>query len=149
LLLGACAQSPVDWNATDACALVGKDRVAKALTAELVSAQLLQVTKGAENSAAFSTCYLTFANGTTVTVLTRLAPVPDVSERSLALARTMGGNMPTAEELTGLGAHAYWTAEAKTLQVFLDDRRYVSIAFKGTISADAAKIGAISVAKLF
>lgn len=122
----AVAAAEAAWNAADACALADKDMVAGASGRDVSGTQLTAGPTG-EGLATFSTCTYTLADGGIITVLTRKSPTPDFSAEAVEMARTANGMMPAAEDVPNLGRAALWTKETKTLQVFIDDTRYVTI----------------------
>ena len=144
----ASASAATAWNATDACGLTGEDRVAKALGQDVVSATLDHVKEATGTNPAMSTCTFALADGTNLTVLTRLSPVPDVTEQSLEDARTLGGAVPPAEDVPGVGQHAFWFADVKTMQVFYDDRRSASLSIIGPAGGMDPKDALVAVASL-
>ena len=114
------------WNAANACTLVDKTVVAEAAGVGVTDARLGPVISG-EGLATHSTCSFTLANNGTISVMTRKSPTPDFSPGAVEKSRTMGGAMPAAEDVPGLGKAALWTKSMNNLQVFIDDSRNVTI----------------------
>lgn len=114
------------WNAADACSLVSKEEVAAAAGAAVTETQLTGLTQG-DGLATHSTCLYSLAQGGTISLLARRAPTADATAAAIEQARTMGGAASPAEDVPGLGKAALWTADMRTLQVFIDDTRYVTL----------------------
>jgi hypothetical protein len=115
------------WNAANACTLVDRKIVAEAAGVGVTDAKLGTTVAGGDGLATFSTCDFTLADSGTISVLTRRSPTPDYSREAVEKARTMGGNLPAATDVPGLGRAALWTRETRSLQVFIDDSRYLTI----------------------
>lgn len=158
LALAACNNSPdkpagaetpaagaaSGWNPLDACATLGKPAAGKAMASEVTSAELGTVVPGTEGTAAFSMCTFKFADGATLMLLTREAPNADAIAAAITEARTAGGTLPPATDVAGLGKAALWSDASKGLQVFLDDRRYVSINVTGVPGDGKAQATAVA-----
>ncbi|MBX3480734.1 MAG: hypothetical protein KF842_10045 [Caulobacter sp.] len=140
------ATSGGGWTGLDACSAVDHDKLGQAVGGKVVSAKLLSKSPG--GGAVFSTCGFTLADGRILTLLTRVSPVGDATPEAIEMARTMGGNMPPATDVDGVGAHALWTAQVRTLQVFFDQTRYASISIAGPGAVPSALEDAKRVAGL-
>jgi hypothetical protein len=136
LALAACGQKDTakgasaparNWNAADACSLVSKADVAAAAGSEVSAAKLDLMSPGGDGMATASACRYTLANGATISLLARKSPTPDTSTAAIEAARTMGGTMPPATDVPGLGRAALWSQDMNSLQVFIDDQRYVTL----------------------
>ena len=124
--LDAATAQAAGWNAANACALVDKAAIAEAVGVGVTDARLGSTVSG-EGLATHSTCSFALANNGTISVMTRKSPTPDFSPEAVEKSRTMGGAMPAAENVPGLGKAALWTKSMNNLQVFIDDSRYVTI----------------------
>jgi len=122
----SAAAPAAGWSATDACALLPKDKVASAFGATVSETQLSMVTPGTAETAAFSQCTYSFDAGAMVTFFARQSPVPDNTAE--AIARTKQGLIDnlgaTIEPVTGLGKDAFWTDNMNQLHVFAGEDRY-------------------------
>ncbi|WP_404338549.1 hypothetical protein AB2M62_06255 [Sphingomonas sp. MMS12-HWE2-04] len=131
----------------DACATLGEEAAAKLVGSAVTSSELTTKVEGTDSSAAFSMCTFSYANGAKLALLTREAPSGDASTEAIEAARTSGGTMSPATDVPGLGKAAMWSDTLKGLQVFLDDKRYLSINFYGLPGGADGKAQAIAVAK--
>ena len=143
---GASSTGPTGWNALDACATLGRDEVATLVGQPVAKTELSPGSPGDDVRAAFSTCTYDFPKGQLM-LLTREAPDADATAESIERSRTADGTLPPAIDVPGLGRAALWSRESKGLQVFLDDRRYVSINFNGLPVGDDVQARAVAVAK--
>ena len=142
----AGAAAPAGWNALDACATLSKDTVSVAAGQPVTGTELAPGSPGGEVLAAFSTCTYALPKGQLM-VLTRQSPIADATPEAIERARTADGTLPPATDVPGLGRAALWSRESKGLQVFLDDRRYVSINFFGLPEGEDVRARAIAVAR--
>lgn len=135
------------WNPLDACATLGKDKASAATGSTATKATLGTVVHGTDATAAFSMCTVDFDNGSKLTLLVRESPVSDGIDGAIDAARTVGGTQPPATDVPGLGRAGLWTEPMKTLQVFLDDKRYASITYYNLPTGVTGQEQAIAVAK--
>lgn len=143
---GGASAGPAGWNALDACATLGRAEVAALVGQPVTKTELSPGSPGDDVRAAFSTCTYDLAKGQLM-LLTREAPDADATPDAIERARTADGTLPPAIDVPGLGRAALWSRETKGLQVFLDDRRYVSINFYGLPEGDDVQARAVAVAK--
>ena len=136
-----------DWNASNACSLLDNSAVAEAAGSEVTEAKLTGVVRK-EGLAAVSTCIYTLANNSTITVLTRRSPVPDYSDYSVEQARTLEGRIAKSEDVEGIGRAALWSHQLNSLQIFIDDTRYLTISIMNPQGSDSKKIATAIGAKL-
>lgn len=155
-LLAGCGGDPASeagatgrggWSATDACQLLDKSMLARAIGSEVTKAELSGVTPGEGGRAAVSTCIYSLANGGSVGLLAREAPDADATPQAIEAARTGGGVMAPAEDVAGLGRAALWSAPMNSLQVFIDGRRYIAINLMNPPSGVEPKALASAIAK--
>ncbi len=144
----AVTAATAGWNAEDACSVLDRDAVAKALGVGVTTTELGSVSPAAEGRAASSMCTYTLADGSRMALLARAAPNGDSAGSDVEASRTAGGTLPPAADVPGLGRTALWRDRGAQLQLFLDDRRYVAIDLFGPVAATDAKAKAIAVAKL-
>lgn len=138
----AAGPAPAVWNAADACGLVSAADVGAAAGATVSETKLEYSNPGQNGLATVSMCRYSLSNGASITLLARRSPSPDASAEAIEAARTMGGNAPAAEAVEGLGKAAWWTPQMKSLQVFIDDQRYVTLAaFQGVADPKTVLVG--------
>ncbi|NIJ20683.1 hypothetical protein FHS95_002375 [Sphingomonas naasensis] len=144
---GETARAPVAgrWDARDACPSLGRDRAAALGGAAVTDARLETISAGGGGLAA--ACTFTYANGATLMVLTREAPDADATSTAIEHARTGGGLAPPADPVPGLGKAAFWSDAGKQAQLFIDDRRYVTINFFKLPAGDDARARSLAIAK--
>lgn len=143
------AASAIDapWAPLGKCTPTDLSKVAVALQSSVGSASLVSQSPGGDDLAAVTTCNLTLADGTALMLLARRSPRGDVTPQSVEQTRTMGGTMPPGDEVPGTGVHAFWTAQANTLQVFYDDTRFASVTLTANPKNRDAKVTAGTIAK--
>ena len=142
---GNAAAAAPGWNAADACATIDKAVVAEAAGAPVTGMQLMEGVSGG-GLGTVSTCTYELGDAGSVSVLLREAAQPNYSAEAVEKARTMGGAIPPAEDVPGLGRAALWSKALSSLQVFLDDRRYATIQVVTPLSAKDPKAVATAIA---
>lgn len=115
------------WLATAACSVIDRQEVANAVRAWVQTTELSDVSYPTRRRSAASTCLYTLANGSSVALLTREMPRPAFTDAVIERARLGDGTTPAWEPILGLGRAALWSADRNTLQLFLDDRRFVAL----------------------
>lgn len=145
LLAAACGHgggAGSSWNATDACKLLPKDKVAAIVGKPVASAELgaVNVSDGA-NTASVSTCSYAFASGQRLTFMARWSPV-DMGDAEVAATRSTLSSMGAATDVPGLGRAAF--RNKMQLVVIPDQRRYVS--FTSLAPPDGVDLPAAEVA---
>jgi len=115
------------WLATAACSVIDRQEVANAVRAWVQTTELTDVTYPTRRRSAASTCLYTLANGSSVALLTREMPRPSLTDAVIEEARLGDGTAPPWDRISGLGRAALWSGDRNTLQLFLDDRRFVAI----------------------
>ncbi len=113
------------WKVLDACATLDKAKVAAATGAAVKSAELGAVNEGKGGMASLSTCTYALDNGGSIGVLIRESPDDNAPpDDYVKQSADMGMKL---EPVAGLGQTAFWADGLKSLQVFVDKRRYTAI----------------------
>ena len=136
--------APSGWKATDACATLDKAKVAAATGAAVKSATLSGVTEARDGMAAVSTCIYALDNGGSIGVLTRESP--DDSEPPADYVKQSADMGMKLEPVAGVGRTAFWADGLKSLQVFVDKRRYTAINYSMPPEGADAKGAATKIA---
>lgn len=115
------------FNATDACALLPKEKVAAITGAKVESATLSRVTPGTAETASFSNCTYSFAGGGTLDFFARQSPVNDNTPEAIqrtkqGLIENMGAKLT---DVPGLGTAAFSDDQMHQLHVFIGGNRYI------------------------
>jgi hypothetical protein len=124
----AAAAAPTSaFDATNACAILPKEKVAEIAGASVERATLGTVVQPGEGTAGFSTCNYSFAGGGTLAFFARQSPVDDNTPDAVArtkreLADTMGA---VIVEVPDLGTTAFSTEQMHQLHVFFAGNRYI------------------------
>ncbi len=146
LLLAGCGSAPIDkdgnasaptvtllndklppFDATNACAILPKEKVAEIAGTKVESATLGTVVQPGEGTAGFSTCNYSFAGGGTLAFFARQSPIDDNTPEAVArtkkeLADAMGAKIV---DVPGLGTAAFSTEQMHQLHVFFAGNRYL------------------------
>ena len=127
------------WKVLDACATLDKAKVAAATGAKVTETGLAGVNEGTGGMASLSTCTYTLDNGGSIGVLLRESPddadpvvPPDYTKQSEEIGIKL-------EPASGLGQGAFWADGLKSLQVFIDKRRYTAINYSTPPAGTDAK----------
>jgi len=115
------------FDATDACALLPKEKVAAITGTKVDSATLSRVTPGTAETASFSNCTYSFAGGGTLDFFARQSPVDDNTPEAIqrtkqGLIENMGAKLT---DVPGLGAAAFSAEQMHQLHVFIGGNRYI------------------------
>lgn len=127
------APAATDWDATQACAMLDAGKLSALTGLAFETAKLVPMSPITDATAASSMCEYGGAGGAMATLLTREAPYDDATPEAIAKARTANGMMDPAGDVPGLGKAALWRAAsmAKSLQVFIDERRSMVVTLVG------------------
>lgn len=124
------------WNATDACALLGKDKVAQVMGAAVSETKLEPVVTDNGNGMSFSSCMYTLADGRMLSLSahnrTDAAFTPaEIESTKKGLAAL---TPQTYADVGGLSGTAYWTTPLRQLSIYPDQHRWliVTMSFAGT-----------------
>lgn len=143
---GFAALPASGWKVLDACATLDKAKVAAATGTTVASAMLGAVNEGKGGMASLSTCTYALGNGGSVGVLLRESPDdndPVVPANYVSQSESMGMKL---EPVTGVGAGAFWADGLKSLQVFVDKRRYTAINYSTPPAGTDAKAALTQIA---
>lgn len=126
---GAAGGTAGGWKATDACAIMTKETVARTLGGTVTSAELQAVHDGsAGNGDLYSQCTFNLADGRLLVFGTAQAPGdPDVAATVASLrgqAAIVTDEQPV--DLPGVGRAALWLPRMNALYVVLGDGRWAS-----------------------
>lgn len=111
------------FNATDACALLPKEKVGAITGLKVDSATLSRVTPGTAETAGFSQCSYGFAGGGSVEFFARQSPVDDNTPEAIQQTRQNVG--PDPRDVPGLGTAAFSVETMHQLHVFFAGNRYI------------------------
>ncbi|MGA9659706.1 MAG: hypothetical protein WBQ60_11480 [Asticcacaulis sp.] len=131
---------PVDFMATDACAVVDKAAMAAIVGQAVSETHLGMVSESDGTSAATSECKYTLSNGDEASVMLRWSPIDDNTEESINLTRNsmeqtlkaFGGKV---EVIDGLGKAAFWAGMSRSLNVFIGEDKFAIITIPGGTEA--------------
>ncbi len=125
---GGATTNPTASKRLDACALLSKAEVERALGQAVKSSDLSQVTEGTAETAAFSQCTYRLDENQLVGLFVRRSPVadntPEAIERTRRTIREMTGSDIT--NVSGVGDHAFWSRN-KQLHVFAGENLYLYV----------------------
>ena len=125
---------PADFNYLNACKLLSEKQVAKAMGKGVVKSELSMETPATAETAGFSTCTYTLADGKTVSLLARWSPYDEFTPAEIKANRdkqTADFDL-TTEDVTGVGDDAYWVPQMSQLNVFSGKRKYLIFTLRGT-----------------
>lgn len=111
------------FNATDACALLPKEKVAAIAGLAVESATLSRVTPGTAETAGFSQCSYSFAGGGSLDFFARQSPFDDNTPAAIQQTRQSVGANP--KDIPGLGTAAFSVEAMHQLHVFVAGNRYI------------------------
>lgn len=139
----ATAAAP-GWDATDACALLDKDRLGAALGDTVTETRLALVHQPTAVEAATSECTYVLKGGGEAQLMARRSPIDDNTPETMAQTRKATASAMSAfsskavEDVPGLGRLAFFVPGINQMSVFLDEKRFVILTI-GTAPQDKAK----------
>ena len=140
---------PADFNYLNACKLLPEKPVAKAMGEAVAKSELSMETPASADTAGFSTCTYTLADGKTVSLLARWSPYDEFTPQEIKTNRdkqTSDFDLAT-EDVAKVGDSAYWVPQMSQLNVFAGKRKYLIFTLRGTDEAKA-KDRAIALARV-
>ena len=140
---------PGNWNATDACSVIGKATLAEIIGQPVTETSLTLVHESDGTTAATSQCTYRLTDGGQATLMMRWSPIADNSEGAINLARngleeTLKAFGKSLETIDGLGKAAFWAGLAGQLNVFIGEDKFVIISIP---PGPAAKDHAVALAR--
>ncbi|MDE8650750.1 hypothetical protein [Novosphingobium album (ex Liu et al. 2023)] len=151
---GAAGALPADWKATDACTILDKGAVAKALKIDVPQTQLSLVNEPGAQSAATSTCTYLGSDGASVaSLMTRWSPIGDNTPETIAATRSTTASTMKAfsdkplEDIPGLGKAAFLVPGINQLNVFVDEARMMILTVEKVPDGASGKDIAVDLAK--
>lgn len=133
---GGSASTAAAWNATDACALLGKDKVAQVMGSAVGETKLEPVVTDSGNGMSFSTCNYTLADGRMLSLSAHNRT--DAAFTPAEIESTKKGlselTPQTYEDVGGLSGTAYWSTPLRQLNIYPDQHRWLifTMTFAGT-----------------
>lgn len=148
------ADTPANWNAADACSILNKAAVAKALEQEVKETHLSLVHEAGAIDAATSECTYTGAEGSSIaSLMTRWSPINDNTQSSIVGTRNAAASALKSfsdkqiEDVPGLGKAAFFTPGIDSLTVFFDDARMITLNVQKVPEGKSGKDVAVMLAK--
>lgn len=118
--------APAGFNATDACAILSKEKVAAITGLQVDKSTLSAATQPTASTPGFSACTYSFVAGGTLGFYARRSPEPDTPE-TIAQTRkavTDGMGAKTAD-VAGIGTSAFSARPMDQLHVFFGGDKYI------------------------
>lgn len=134
------------WNAADACTLLDKATVAKAMGDAVTETRLAFVHQAAGQEAATSECTYALQGGGDVVLMARRSPIADNTDQAIAQTRKAAAASVAAftdkpvEDVLGLGKAAFFVPGINQMNVFLDDEKFVVLTVGGAPAATAKSL---------
>lgn len=123
----AAGSATAAWNATDACALLGKDKVAQVMGAAVGETKLEPVVTDSGNGMSFSTCNYTLADGRMLALSAHHRT--DAAFTPAEIESTKKGlselTPQTYEDVGGMSGTAYWSTPLRQLNIYPDQHRWL------------------------
>ncbi len=123
---GAPVAGASSFKATDACAILSKEKVAAATGLKVEEAKLSSVTPATASTPGFSACTYVFAEGGTLGFYARQSPEADTSETVAqtrkALTEGMGAKIA---DVAGIGTSAFSAQPMDQFHVFFGGDKYI------------------------
>lgn len=128
------------WRSANACELLDKSVVAKALGVAVSAQQLTASTPATASTPGASTCTFLLEGGKQLTFAARRLPTgSDPADALLSARGEMTEVVGAVEDVTGVGLGAFWIPKTRQLIVYLADGRYFSLAMPRDLGAKDPK----------